>query len=268
MTRFRDFSKIGEGTYGTVYKALDKVSGTTIALKKIRLDQDSDGVPSTCIREISLLKELKHSNIIKLLDVIHKGSRLFLLFEFIDRDLQNLLKILKPRLLPTSYIKSFLYQLLQGLAFCHTHRVIHRDLKPQNILVTDSGIIKLADFGLARSFSIPGRCYTLEVVTLWYRAPELLLGSDFYSCSVDIWSLSCVFAEMAMGKPLFDGDCEISQLFKIFRILGTPDNEVIQFLSIFSIFLFHLFKCHLKLIAYCELYIELTVARTSMADNS
>uniref|UniRef100_A0A914D0K7 cyclin-dependent kinase n=1 Tax=Acrobeloides nanus TaxID=290746 RepID=A0A914D0K7_9BILA len=112
-----------------------------------------------------------------------------------------------------------------ALAYCHTHRIIHRDLKPQNLLVTNNGIIKLADFGLARTFSIPSRCYTHEVVTLWYRAPEVLLGARFYSTAIDIWSLACIFAELVRGKPLFTGDSEIDQLFKIFRILGTPTSD-------------------------------------------
>ena len=112
------------------------------------------------------------------------------------------------------------------MLFCHQRRVLHRDLKPQNLLIDKSGAIKLADFGLARAFGIPVRVYTHEVVTLWYRAPEILLGSNKYSCPVDIWSIGCIFAEMANKRPLFQGDSEIDQLFRIFRVLRTPNEEI------------------------------------------
>uniref|UniRef100_A0A0N5AMD4 cyclin-dependent kinase n=1 Tax=Syphacia muris TaxID=451379 RepID=A0A0N5AMD4_9BILA len=225
LTRFHNLKKVGEGAYGVVYRAIERTTGMKVALKKIRLDSDGEGVPSTCIREISILKELDHSNIVKLHDVIHTESRLFLVFEYIDQDLRNLMEKIKPKPIPLPYVKSFLWQLLQALSYCHTHRVVHRDLKPQNLLVNNEGVIKLADFGLARSFSMPTRVYTHEVVTLWYRAPEVLLGSKFYSCAVDVWSLACIFAELVSAKVLFNGDSEIDQLFKIFQILGTPTPE-------------------------------------------
>ncbi|KAJ6532805.1 kinase-like domain-containing protein [Mycena sp. CBHHK59/15] len=126
--------------------------------------------------------------------------------------------------LPTS--QKFTHQLTSGLLYCHAHRILHRDLKPQNLLIDRAENLKLADFGLARAFGIPMRTYTHEVVTLWYRAPEVLLGSRHYSTGIDMWSVGCIFAEMAMaGQPLFPGDSEIDQIFKIFRILGTPDEE-------------------------------------------
>jgi len=226
--KFGDIHKIGEGTYGVVFRARCRKTHTQVALKQIRLNKDNnEGVPSTCIREICLLKELSHPNIIALLDVLlDKGKRLYLVFEFVDQDLKMLLERLSPRPLPLQYTKSFLAQLLQALTYCHTHRIVHRDLKPANLLVTDSGIIKLADFGLARCFSIPSRVYTHEVVTLWYRAPELLMGTRFYSTAVDVWSLACIFAELVRGKALFGGDSEIDQMFRIFKMLGTPDQCV------------------------------------------
>jgi len=122
-------------------------------------------------------------------------------------------------------LKSYLYQLFRSIFYCHGHRVLHRDLKPQNLLLDKHGQLKLADFGLARAFGVPVRTYTHEVVTLWYRAPEILLGSKVYSCPVDIWSVGCIFAEMATRHPLFPGDSEIDELYKIFRILGTPTEE-------------------------------------------
>lgn len=123
-------------------------------------------------------------------------------------------------------VKSYLYQLINGIAFCHSHRVLHRDLKPQNLLIDTTGKLKLADFGLARAFGIPVRHYTHEVVTLWYRAPEILLGARKYSTPVDIWSIGCIFAELVMKVPLFAGDSEIDQLHKIFNTLGTPNEEM------------------------------------------
>jgi len=122
-------------------------------------------------------------------------------------------------------IKSYLQQLVKGIAHCHAHRVLHRDLKPQNLLIDKKGVLKLADFGLARAFGVPVRTYTHEVVTLWYRAPEILLGGKQYSTPVDIWSIGCIFAEMVTRSPLFPGDSEIDQLYRIFRCFGTPNEE-------------------------------------------
>ncbi|XP_032065024.1 cyclin-dependent kinase 3 isoform X2 [Thamnophis elegans] len=223
---FQKVEKIGEGTYGVVYKARNKQTGQLVALKKIRLDSETEGVPSTAIREISLLKELKHPNIVRLLDVVHNQKKLYLVFEYLNQDLKKYMDSSRTGELPLNLIKSYLYQLLQGVSFCHSHRVIHRDLKPQNLLINEMGAIKLADFGLARAFGVPLRTYTHEVVTLWYRAPEILLGCKYYSTAVDIWSIGCIFAEMVARKALFPGDSEIDQLFRIFRTLGTPTESL------------------------------------------
>lgn len=223
MERYQKFEKIGEGTYGVVYKAKDRVSGEIIALKKIRLEAEDEGIPSTAIREISLLKELQHPNIVRLYDVVHTERKLTLVFEFLDQDLKKYLDVCDTGLdLPI--LKSFLYQLLMGVAYCHHHRVLHRDLKPPNLLINREGQLKLADFGLARAFGIPVRSYTHEVVTLWYRAPDVLMGSRRYSTPVDIWSVGCIFAEMANGKPFIAGTSEGDQLDRIFRLLGTPST--------------------------------------------
>ncbi|KAH8741576.1 cdc2-like protein kinase [Cryptosporidium ryanae] len=223
MEKYQKLEKVGEGTYGVVYKAQDN-QGRIVALKRIRLEAEDEGIPSTAIREISLLKELQHPNIVSLFDVIHSEKRLTLVFEFMEKDLKMVLDAHKSGL-DDKTIKIYLYQLLRGVAHCHQHRILHRDLKPQNLLINSNGALKLADFGLARAFGIPVRSYTHEVVTLWYRAPDVLMGSKRYSTSVDIWSIGCIFAEMITGKPLFPGTSDDDQLLKIFSILGTPNPK-------------------------------------------
>jgi len=223
MEQYEKLEKVGEGTYGVVYRAQDS-QGEIYALKTIRLEAEDEGIPSTAIREISLLKELQHPNIVRLCDVIHTERKLTLVFEFLDQDLKKLLDQCEGGLDPQT-TKSFLLQLLRGVTYCHQHRVLHRDLKPQNLLISREGFLKLADFGLARAFGIPVRSYTHEVVTLWYRSPDVLMGSRKYSTPVDIWSVGCIFAEMVNGRPLFPGNTDQDQLQKIFKILGTP-NEI------------------------------------------
>ncbi|KAJ2805339.1 Cyclin-dependent kinase catalytic subunit, partial [Coemansia furcata] len=146
--RYLKLDKVGEGTYGVVYKARDLQTGKIVAMKKIRLEGDDEGVPSTAIREISLLKELQHDNIVRLLDIVYNASKLYLVFEFLDLDLKKYMDSVGPVGLSPAQVKSYMYQLLKGLAFCHSHRTLHRDLKPQNLLIDQSGMLKIADFGL------------------------------------------------------------------------------------------------------------------------
>ncbi|GMM29195.1 cyclin-dependent serine/threonine-protein kinase [Martiniozyma asiatica (nom. inval.)] len=221
--------KIGEGTYGVVYKAVDmKHNNRIVALKKIRLESEDEGIPSTTIREISLLKELRDPNIVALFDIVHSNSnKIYLVFEYLDMDLKKYMEsIPEGKGMEPPIVKKFMLQLVKGIYHCHSHRVLHRDLKPQNLLIDKEGNLKVADFGLARAFGVPLRAYTHEVVTLWYRAPEILLGGKQYSTGIDMWSIGCIFAEMAERKPLFSGDSEIDQIFKIFKVLGTPNKEV------------------------------------------
>lgn len=226
MNDFIKFEKIGEGTYGVVYKGKNRKTGQHVALKKIRLENEEEGVPSTTVREISLLKELSHPNIVRLEDVIMESGRLYLVFEYLDMDLKKYIERLGDgNYLAPDVVKSYVYQITLAVLYCHKRRILHRDLKPQNLLVGPNGIIKVADFGLGRAYGVPFRVYTHEVVTLWYRAPEVLLGTLKYSCPIDVWSIGCIFAEMTTKKPLFQGDSEIDQLFRIFRILRTPTEE-------------------------------------------
>lgn len=216
---------LGEGTYGKVYKARSTRTGETVAMKQMKLDTQEEGMPSTAIREIALLKELSHANVVKLLDVFCKPSKLVLVFEFLENDLKKYMKSMSGRLAPST-VKNLAYQLCRGVEFCHANRIIHRDIKPQNLLIDNRMRLKLADFGLARAFTVPVPKYTHEVVTVWYRPPEILLGAALYSVPVDLWSIGCVLAEMATGAPLFAGDSEIDTIFKIFMKLGTPTEAV------------------------------------------
>merc|ERR1719450_943260 len=217
-------SLLGEGTYGKVYKARSTRTGDFVAMKQMKLDTQEEGVPSTAIREIALLKELNHPNVVRLLDVFCKPNKLVLVFEFLENDLKKYMKSLNGRLAPTT-IKTLAFQLVRGVEFCHANRIIPRDIKPQNLLIDSRMRLKIADFGLARAFTLPVPKYTHEVVTVWYRPPEILLGSALYSVPVDLWSIGCVIAEMATGAPLFAGDSEIDTIFKIFQKLGTPTEQ-------------------------------------------
>lgn len=197
---------------------------------------EEEGVPSTTLREVSLLQMLSESNhVVKLLCVEHLEENdkpcLYLVFEFLSTDLKKYMDRngkgpsypLDPML-----VKSIMYQLVKGVAHMHKHGVMHRDLKPQNMLVDDTGshpLVKVADLGLGRHFSIPIKAYTHEIVTLWYRAPEVLLGCTHYAPAVDIWSVACIFAELVRKQAIFPGDSELQQLLHIFKLLGTPAEE-------------------------------------------
>ena len=217
---------VGEGAYGVVYKAMDLKRNVPVAVKKIRMDDENEGIPATALREIAILKELIHPNVVKLLDVEHQSNKYYLVFEWVDQDLKKYIEECRTTDgVPIAMIRSIMYQILDGLDFCHSHSVFHRDLKPHNILIDKKGVVRIADFGLSRAFAIPLRNYTHEVVTLWYRAPEILLGARRYSLPIDIWSVGCVFAELCDGRALWPGDSEIDQIFRIFRTLGTPNER-------------------------------------------
>lgn len=226
LDNYTKTEKVGEGTFGEVFKAIDKRTGLQVAIKRTKLSHEDEGVPSTAIREISLLKDLAgHPNIVELKDVINEPGELNLIFEWVDRDLKKYMDKTEGPLAPM-LVKSYMYQMLRGLDACHRCGIMHRDLKPQNILVDSMGMLKLADFGLARAIQIPLRKYTHEIVTLWYRAPEVLLGQSVYAPSVDMWAVGAIFVEMVNKRALWRGDSEVDELFKIFRTMGTPDESV------------------------------------------
>jgi len=229
MDNYIKEEKIGEGTYGVVYRGFKKSqknieNAREIALKKIRLTNRKEGVNFTGIREIKALRDLKHPNVVELLDVfVHKWN-LFLVFEYLISDLETVIKDRNIILTP-AIIKAYLQMILKGLQACHKNWILHRDLKPNNLLIGKDGQLKLADFGFARSFGSPNPCFTHEVVTRWYRAPELLFGATAYGGAVDIWAVGCIFAEMMLRTPYFAGDSDLDQLSKIFSALGTPTEE-------------------------------------------
>ncbi|KAL3321131.1 cyclin-dependent kinase 5 [Cichlidogyrus casuarinus] len=221
MQKYGKLEKIGEGTYGKVYKAKHRETQEIVALKRVRLEDDNEGIPSSAFREICLLKELNHCNIVRLYDVLLSESRLTLVFEHCDQDLKKYFDSCNGEI-DQATVKHFMFQLLNGLQYCHNKNVLHRDLKPQNLLINDNGDLKLADFGLARAYGTPVRQYSAEVVTLWYRPPDVLFGAKLYDTSIDTWSAGCIFAEMSnAGRPLFPG----FDLEKIFKLLGTPNEQ-------------------------------------------
>lgn len=223
METYTKLDKLGQGTYATVFKGKSRLTDNLVALKEIRLEHE-EGAPCTAIREVSLLKELRHANIVTLHDIVHTEKSLTLVFEYLDKDLKQYMDDCG-NILSMNNVKLFLFQLLRGLAYCHRRRILHRDLKPQNLLINDKGELKLADFGLARAKSVPTKTYSNEVVTLWYRPPDVLLGSTEYSTQIDMWGVGCIFFEMACGRPLFPGSTVEEELRLIFKGLGSPPPD-------------------------------------------
>ncbi|GAB5363757.1 hypothetical protein AAMO2058_000910600 [Amorphochlora amoebiformis] len=219
-------TQIGEGTYGSVFAARAP-DGRKVALKKIRKDNGNEGFPITAIREIKFLKNLKHDNVVELLDVVSSPGperSVYMVFEYCDHDLTGLLDTDPPIAFTKEQIKYYMKCLFEALYYLHKKvKILHRDVKGANILISNNGDVKLADFGLARAHNEQGK-YTNRVVTLWYRPPELLLGSYMYDQKIDMWSAGCLFAEMLRnGKPLFRGSSELNHLEEIYKVCGTPD---------------------------------------------
>ena len=228
--RYVIINKLGEGAYGTVYLAEDsKNNNIKVALKQLKGGTVEEGVPISCLREISLLKELSHINIVKLMDVIHLNSSITLVFEYVETDLKELLKKNENKPLPPKLYKSLLYQLLKGIQNIHKMKILHRDIKSENLLISKDNVLKITDFGLARGYGLPIKNFRNDVVSLWYRSPDILLGNEQYERSVDMWSIGCIFGEMVTGTIFFKGFSENDQLRKIFEILGTPNEKWYKF---------------------------------------
>ncbi|KAF3431089.1 hypothetical protein FNV43_RR25819 [Rhamnella rubrinervis] len=227
VDEFERLNKIDEGTYGVVYRAKDKKTGEVVALKKVKMEKEREGFPLTSLREINILLSFHHPSIVDVKEVV-VGSNLdsiFMVMEYMEHDLKGLMETMKQPF-SQSEVKCLMLQLLEGIKYLHDNWVLHRDLKTSNLLLNNRGEMKICDFGLARQYGSPLKPYTHLVVTLWYRAPELLLGAKQYSTAIDMWSLGCIMAELLSKEPLFNGKTEFDQLDKIFRTLGTPNETI------------------------------------------
>ncbi|XP_049875420.1 cyclin-dependent kinase 10 [Pectinophora gossypiella] len=224
---FEKLNRIGEGTYGIVYRAKDKLNGNIVALKKVRMDVEKDGLPLSGLREIQVLMSCRHENIVQLKEVLVGRSleSIFLSMEYCEQDLASLLDNMSSPF-TESQVKCLMLQVLKGLKYLHSNFIVHRDLKVSNLLLTDKGCVKIADFGLARWLGAPSRCATPRVVTLWYRAPELLLQSPKQTPALDMWAAGCILGELLANKPLLPGRTEIEQLELIVDLLGTPSDAI------------------------------------------
>jgi cell division cycle 2-like protein len=234
---YKKLERIEEGTYGIVYRAINKETGEIVALKRLKLDKEREGFPVTSIREISTLLKIDHPNIISLREVVVSDTDvlgIFIVMEYVEHDLKSLMLEIKDPFC-ISEAKSIMRQLLLAIDVLHSNWIIHRDLKTSNLLYNRQGKVKVADFGLARTYgspllAIPTVDYeenkmTPIVVTLWYRAPELVLGQEEYTTAIDMWSIGCIMAELLLNQPLFQGNGEIDQLYQIFQLLGTPNEN-------------------------------------------
>ena len=243
IKRYNIVSKLGEGTFGEVYKAVSLKTNRTVALKKILMHHEKEGFPITALREIKLLKLLSHPNILKLEEVVverkkEEGNRraiLYMVTPYMDHDLSGLLENPAVRF-SEPQIKCYMLQLLQGLQFLHASKILHRDMKAANLLINNEGVLQIADFGLARPYDDPApepgkgggeatRDYTTMVVTRWYRPPELLLHLRHYTTAVDMWGVGCVFGEMFKGRPILMGNSDLDQVQKIFALVGSPTED-------------------------------------------
>ncbi|XP_078003960.1 cyclin-dependent kinase 20 isoform X1 [Phascolarctos cinereus] len=227
MDQYNILGRIGEGAHGIILKAKHVETGETVALKKVALRRLEDGIPNQALREIKALQEIEDNQyVVKLKAVFPHGAGFVLAFEFMLSDLSEVIRHGKWPLAPAQ-VKAYMQMLLKGVAFCHANNIVHRDLKPANLLISSSGQLKIADFGLARVFSHEGdRLYSHQVATRWYRAPELLYGARQYDEGVDLWAVGCILGELLNGSPLFPGENDIEQLCCVLRVLGTPSPQV------------------------------------------
>ena len=227
MKRFCKVEMTAASTSSTIHKARDNISGAIVCLKKVSLDGGEEGIPYAVLREISLHKLLQHPNVIRLDEVVRFKSKIGMVFECIESSLCDLLAQHRSSGgIPIDVIKSYTFQMLRAIAFCHDRQVLHRDLKPENVFVTSRGAVKLGNFSSARAYG-SSLTLTKERVKIWYRCPEILLGAN-YSTAVDMWSLGCIIAELLTGYPLFPGEDEADQLACIIELIGMPSNKILE----------------------------------------
>lgn len=237
VSKYERLAKIGQGTFGEVFKARHRKEGTLVALKKVLMDNEKEGFPITALREIKILQLLRHENIVNLVEICRtkasaynrQRASIYLVFEFCEHDLAGLLSHQSVKF-TLGEIKKIMQMLLNALYFIHFNKILHRDMKAANVLITKSGVLKLADFGLARAIHLSKdpqkNRYTNRVVTLWYRPPELLLGERNYGPAIDVWGAGCIMAEMWTRSPIMQGNTEQHQLTYISQLCGSIGTEV------------------------------------------
>lgn len=227
VEEFHCLNRIEEGTFGVVYRARDKKTNEIVALKRLKMEKEKEGFPITSLREINTLLKAQHTNIVTVREIVVGSNmdKIYIVMDYVEHDLKSLMETMKSPFL-VGEVKTLMKQLLRAVAHLHDNWILHRDLKTSNLLLSHKGILKVGDFGLAREYGSPLKQYTPIVVTLWYRAPELLLGIKEYSCPIDMWSVGCIFAEFLTLKALWPGKSEIDQINRIFKDLGTPNEKI------------------------------------------
>ncbi|GLV39462.1 pitslre [Carabus blaptoides fortunei] len=230
VEEFQCLNRIEEGTYGVVYRARDKRTEEIVALKRLKMEKEKEGFPITSLREINTLLKGQHPNIVTVREIVVGSNmdKIFIVMDYVEHDLKSLMETMRNRrqVFVPGEVKCLLKQLLGAVAHLHDNWILHRDLKTSNLLLSHKGILKVGDFGLAREYGSPLKAYTPIVVTLWYRAPELLLCCKEYSTPIDMWSVGCIFAELLLMNALFPGKSEVDQLNRIFKDLGTPNEKI------------------------------------------
>lgn len=230
VEEFQCLNRIEEGTYGVVYRAKDKRTEEIVALKRLKMEKEKEGFPITSLREINTLLKGQHPNIVTVREIVVGSNmdKIFIVMDYVEHDLKSLMETMrhKKQMFTPGEVKCLLKQLLLAVAHLHDNWILHRDLKTSNLLLSHKGILKVGDFGLAREYGSPLKAYTSIVVTLWYRAPELLLCAKEYSTPIDMWSVGCIFAELLLMNALFPGKSEVDQLNRVFKELGTPSEKI------------------------------------------